>query len=198
MDITKLNMYVYTIDEIQDMNSLLELSMFMEQDVNRLDEAFDIAALGKSVDSLMKKAGLHVKRGEGLIQQSLRGGKVLAKFMWYAIKAAQGDKEAKVKVKEMANSEVKKEDVLSFLLNLDMATAHVFTGPIHFIDAVTGWHIWADVKEKAGQGFDKAKKALDNLVDVAKSTERAIASKLNRHVHGIARLLGLESSLKAL
>lgn len=197
MDFTKFNKYAYSIDELQTMNALLELSMFMEQDINRLDEAFDIATLGKAADSLMKKAGLHVKKGDGLIQQALRGGTVVAKFVWYAIKGASGDKDAKEKAKAMANSEVKKEDILSFLLNLDMATLHIFTGPIHWIDAVTGWHIWADVKEKAGEGFEKAKKALENLIDVAKSTEQKIATKLNGHVHGIARLLGLESSLKA-
>jgi hypothetical protein len=185
------------MDELYHMNALLEISIFMETDLDRLDEEFSIAALGKSASSLMAKAGLHVQKHDGLVQQAMKGGTILAKFVWYAIKAATGDKDAKVKVKEMANSEVKKEDVLSFLLNLDMATLHVFTGPIHFIDAVTGWHLWANVKEKAGKGFEKAKKALDNLIDVAKSTEQKIASKLTSHVHGIARLLGLESSLKA-
>ena len=44
---------------------------------------------------------------------------------------------------------LKKEDVLDFLLNLDMATLHIVSGPIHTIDAITGWHLWANVKDKA-------------------------------------------------
>jgi hypothetical protein len=31
-------------------------------------------------------------------------------------------------------------------LNIDNNTLHILTAPIHAIDALTGWHIWANVK----------------------------------------------------
>ncbi len=116
MDITqKLTQYAYTLEEVRTMNALIEVSMFMEQDINRIDEAFNVGALADAAGSLLKKAGLHLHKGEGLVQQAMKGGKILAQFIWYALKAAAGDKEAKIKVKELANTEITKE-ILSFMM----------------------------------------------------------------------------------
>jgi hypothetical protein len=197
MDIIhKLTQYQYTIEELRDMTALLELSMFMEADINRLDEAFGLKDLADTAGKLLSKAGLHLHKGDGLVQQAMKGGTVLAKFVWYALKSATGDKEAIAKVKELANTEIKKEDVLAFLLNLDMATLHVITGPIHTIDAITGWHLWANVKEAAGASVDKASKAIENLIDVAKNALPEIKNKLIHHMKGIISLVGLDKDYK--
>jgi hypothetical protein len=199
MDITqKLNQYAYSNDELQDMNALVEIAMFMEQDVNRLDEAFSVGELGKMAGGLLKKAGLHLHKGDGLIQIAMKSGKVMGQFLWYALKAASGDKEAKVKVKELANTEITKEQMLDFLLKLDMATLHVLTGPLHTIDAITGWHLWANVKDKADQGLKKAKEAIGNLIQVAKTAEQSVKDKLKGYMHGIAKLIGLDTEHKAI
>jgi hypothetical protein len=196
MDVTKLNTYAYTHDEITNMNALLEMAMFMEQDPARLDEAFNPASLAKAAGSLMKASGLHVKKGDGLMQMAMRSGKLMAQFIWYAIKASKGDKEAAEKVKEIANTKITKEQVIDFILKLDMATAHILTTPIHTIDAITGWHIWANVKSKASTGFDKAKVALQQLIDVAKGVEAKVATQLQGYVQSIAQMLGLEGAVK--
>lgn len=194
--IQKINAYSYSFDELTQMNSILEVAMFMEHDVERIDEAFDVKALSNAAGSLLKKAGLHLHKGEGLMQQAMKGGAAVGKLIWYSIKAVQGDKEAKAKAKELANSEVKKEDVLAFLLNLDMATLHIFTGPIHFIDAVTGWHLWADVKEVAQDGLKKAQAAIENLIDVAKSSPSQIKAKLKKYLSGLIALFGFDANSK--
>lgn len=196
MDVSKLNTYMYSHEELQNMNALLEMAMFMSHDVQRIDEAFDVGSLTKAAGSLMKASGLHVKKGDGLVQLAMRSGKLMAQFIWYAIKAAKGDKEAQQKVKEIANTEITKEQVIDFILKLDMATAHVLTTPIHTIEAITGWHIWANVKDKVSGGYEKAKEALKNLIDVAKGVEQKIASKLQVYVQDIAQMLGLEGIFK--
>ena len=88
--------------------------------------------------------------------------------------------------------------MLDFLLKLDMATLHVLTGPLHTIDAITGWHLWANVKDKADQGLKKAKEAIDNLIAVAKTAEQSVKDKLKRYMHGIAKLIGLDAEHKAI
>ena len=199
MDITqKLTQYAYTKDEIRDMNSLLEIAMFMEQDVERLDEAFSLAAITKSANGLLKKAGLHLHTGDGIIQMAMKSGKNVAKLFWYAMKGASGDKEAKAKAIELANTEVSKEQVMDFLLKLDMATNHVISGPIHLIDAWTGWHLWAGIKDMATDGLKKAKEAIENLIAVAKDAEASVKLKLKGYMHGIAKLIGLDAEHKAI
>lgn len=103
----------------------------------------DLLNEGK-VHDLLKKAGLHVGKNKGLISYMRDIGAGVAKIIFAAIK---GDKEA---IREVMKT-VSKEAVLDFILKLDMATLHIITTPIHTIDAITGWHLWANVK-KAAEG----------------------------------------------
>lgn len=123
-------------------------------------------------DKVLKKTGLHVERNKGLIQYLGRAGKNIGKLVIAAIRRDTAT------VKTIMQS-VKKEDLLDFVLKLDQATLHLITGPIHFIEAVTGIHIWAHVKAKAeaaGHVLDAIKSALqrvrDGLVKVVTDTSR--------------------------
>ena len=57
-----------------------------------------------------------------------------------------------------------------------MATAHIVSGPIHLIDAWTGWHLWANVKNKAQSAkkvvvdaIKKLKEFISNVYDKTKA-----------------------------
>jgi len=124
--------------------------------------------------------GLHAHgSGQGLIQQLIKTGKGVAQLFMAGIR---GDKGA---VKEIAGR-VSKADVMQFLTNLDMVTLHAITGPIHIIDAVTGWHIGANLK-----------KATSSIVDQIKKAFSEVKTKLSQYVDK-SKMRGLHASLTAL
>lgn len=141
----------------------------------------DVKDVAKNLDGLLGKglgkAGLHRHKGKGLISYVMSAGKGVGKMMLALIK---GDKET---VKELAQS-VKKADVVDFLLKLDTVTQHLVTGPIHTLDAITGWHIGANL-EHAIKGKDgiiaKIKGAIGtirgNLSGLMDKTREALFNK---------------------
>jgi len=135
----------------------------------------DVRTVAKNVDGLLnkglKKVGLHKHKGKGIISYIMSAGKGVGKMVLAGIR---GDTET---VKELAQS-VKKEDVLDFVLKLDMATQHLITGPIHMIDAWTGWHIGANLENvirgkdgvvaKIKGAFQTIKQNISHVVDKAR------------------------------
>ncbi len=194
--IDKIDQNLYSYDEIRDMEIIMEMAMIIDDDTV-INEAFDLKTFKSGMQSLMKGVGIGAHRsGEGLIQIALKSGKTMAEFVWHAFRAAAGKEESKTKLKELARKEITKEQFLDFLLKLDMATLHMVSGPLHLVDALTGWHIWAHIKSHSENVIDKAKAAIRNLVDAAKSADSPIKKKLKGLMHGIARLLNLEDEQK--
>ncbi len=193
MDILdRINSNLYNYDEMRDMEIILEMAILID-DKTIINEAFSLNTFKTGMDTLMKKVGLHThKSGEGLIAIALKSGKLMSEFVWHTLKAAIGNEESKVRVKELANKEIKKEDFMNFLLRLDTVTLHFFTGPLHMIDAITGWHIGVYIKSKVEDTLIKAKNAIKNLIDAAKGTEKSIKRKLKSLMNGIVKLFGLE------
>lgn len=193
MDILeKINLYSHTSNEIYDMHLLIELAVFMETDINQLNEAFDITGVASGI---MKSLGIGAHSGgSGLVQTMAKAGTNVAQLIWYATKAAvSNDAEAKEKVKELANKEVKKEQIIDFLLRVDTLTLHTLTSPIHMIDALTGWHIWANIKGKVEDMSVKIKQAIQNLADAAKEVDPNTKPKIKSLMFGLVRLFGLEN-----
>jgi hypothetical protein len=135
-------------------------AMYLDGIVYESDELFEGA-----VSKFLEKLGLTVHKTKGLVDYVAGFTKGLGQII---IAAAKGDKE---RVKQIEHS-VKKEDVIDFLLKLDMATLHLVSGPIHFIDAITGWDLWANVKSTAQKGksvLDMIKKEIDTVVTMVKT-----------------------------
>lgn len=150
---------------------LLEMAMLMDEDFNIdminestiLDEGklqdiknlFTKANLDKGLD----KAGFKLHRGKGILGYLSSAGVGVAKLM---IAGIRGDKEAAMKIVKS----VKKKDVLDFLYKLDLGTLHLFTGPVHWIDAWTGWDLTVVMKtagQKAAQIADIVKQSVDKI-----------------------------------
>ena len=193
MDILdKLNSTIYNYDELRDMEIVLEMGMLVSDDV-MINEAFELGMFKTGMKALMKGAGIGAhKSGEGLIQIALKSGKVMAEFIWNALKAVKGDEVAKQRVIELANKEIKKEQVLDFLLKLDTATLHLVSGPLHIIDALTGWHVWAQIQGHTEDAMAKGRAAIRNLIDASKSADEVVKKKIKGYIHGVAKLLGID------
>jgi hypothetical protein len=110
-------------------------------------------SLDKVFKSFFHKTGLHVKKGKGLIQHLLNGGE----FVYKAVKLAIKQDSDGIK-KLFADAEFKKNFV-DFILKLDQASLHLITGPLHFIEAVTGIHIGVAFDEIVQDIKDQLKKA---------------------------------------
>ena len=135
------------------------------------DEIFDGEILNEGkIDVLLKKAGLHVHKSKGLIAYLRSANIGVAKIMVAAIK---GDKEG---IKAVLKS-VKKEDVLDFVLKFDMATAHIITYPIHLIDAVTGWHLWAAIQDRTASLSDVVGVIKDAVIIIRNNLVKTLDKK---------------------
>lgn len=177
-----------------DIEKIIEVAIFMEE-FNYLDEG--IGDLKNKIKNLLPKIGLRVeKKEEGLIQILAKSGKTLAKFFWYALKSSMGDVEAKKKVKELSKKEVKKEEILDFLLKLDMVTLHLLSEPVHMIEALTGWKLEAFIMkyEKEIKNFtEKVDKALVYLEDAAKNASSSLKGKITSYIKSIKNLVQKET-----
>jgi len=180
----------YINNEInEDTISLLELSSFIDE-YPEMNES--LGEWGGKLKSALDKMGLHTSKGNaGLLQIIAKASSNVSKLLWHAFMATiTGKQEHKDKVIEISNKEVKKEDIVNFLIKLDMLTLHFITGPIHMIDALTGWHIGPKVLKDVGDLIDRAKKAIDNLIFVRnKSDDRTIKDKLSSYIKNIKMLL---------
>lgn len=138
----------------------------------------DSEYITEGVNDILKKFGLEFeKNSPGVIDYVVKFTKGVGRFILAAIK---GDKK---KMKELLKS-VSKEEVLDFLLKLDMLTLHHITGPIHAIDALTGWELWANIEKVAKKSevvINNIKKILNNLKDKVKTF---VAPKLQPVVIG--------------
>ena len=106
-----------------------------------------------SINDYLAKLGLTFhKAGPGVIDYIIDFAKGTGRIFMAAM---NGDKE---EMKKIAST-LTKEEVIDFLLKLDAATLHIVTGPIHTIDALTGWDLWANVKAVS----KRAKSVLEDI-----------------------------------
>lgn len=176
-----------SVEEIQE--SIMQMIALKEMTLEEANDLFDGDVLVESkLHSMLSKAGLHLGKSKGLIQYVLGFGKGIGQLV---VAAIRGDKE---KIKSLMDS-VTKEDVIDFLLKLDQATLHLVTGPIHLIDSITGWHLWAAVKstaEKAGDVIVKIKQAIDTVKQgITKAFDTAKQKRALTHIQGIETELAI-------
>ena len=155
-------------------------TFIQERDENVHDKLVVLMYLAEQKDSLnetelvegmkdwLDKVGLKIHKGNGIIDYISQFTKGAGKLILASIK---GDK---AEVKKIAKS-LDKADVIDFLLKLDMATMHIVTGPIHFIDAVTGWDLTANLNQAAHTSKGMIT-AFHKAIETVKSTVKKLVS----------------------
>lgn len=128
----------------ENMDKIEQLSLLNEDDQDTV-----LAQLEEGIHDKLGKAGLKLHKGKGILDyiKSFVGG--VGKLMLYTVK---GETE---KAKELLKS-IRKEDIMDFLYKLDLGTLHLFTGPLHMIDAWTGWDLAVKIEHKVKEGHDIA------------------------------------------
>jgi len=157
------------IDNNEELNKnaikLIEVWYFSEYGRNELNES-----VFQDLKSLLVKFGIKTKNNQkGLIQIFAKASKNVGLLLYYAFKVATGDDSYKDKLKEIANTKITKHDVLDVLLKLDVLTLHMLSEPVHIIDAITGWNIFDEVKQRLKNVDEKAKEAIKHLLGLHKS-----------------------------
>ena len=171
---------------VETIKHLIIIQEMSEEQLNEMFEDSD-DMLSEGIADILKKSGLHVHKGKGLIGYLKQAGKGVAQLIVAAVK---GDTET---IKKIMKS-VKKEDVIDLLLKLDMATLHLITGPIHTIDAITGWHLWANVQKAAESSKSVIKKIKDALSFVKKEITKVVKDH-TRAVNYQSSLAAIEAEL---
>lgn len=151
-----------------------------------LTEASILAGLTDKLGDVLPKAGLKLHKGKGLLSYVKDFTGTAGKMIIAAIKK---DKE---QIKKLSQ-EFEKADFIDFLLKLDMVTMHLVTGPIHMVDAVTGWDLMANLKahtKKAEDTLETIQKAIADLkAKVAKIADEKVVSPIIAFFDSIGELL---------
>lgn len=161
------------------MESLDKLEFVTEA---RLEE--DLVVIAEGINDHLSKVGFKIHKSKGILDYIKGFTTGVGKLMFYALK---GDAE---KAKELVKS-ISKEDVLDFLYKLDLGTMHLVTGPIHMIDAWTGWDLAVNLKThiEKGEGIsDIIKKELAKVKEyITKlfSSDTDKQKELNSYVDNI-------------
>jgi hypothetical protein len=142
-------------------------------------------------NKVIKKTGLHIEKSDGLIQQLIKAGGNVGKLIYYVFMAYyNNDNEMKKKAQEIASS-VTKEQIMDFLLKLDTVTLHLLTGPIHTLDALTGLHIWPNIKDKIEPITKKAKIAIEKLEDLKHELEGKFKQQVQKYTNALRRVFDI-------
>jgi len=172
---------------VAEMQDKIALIMYMVENEDIITESVDFENLTEAqegmiiegVNDWLSKVGMKLHKGNGIIDYLASFTKGAGKLIMAAIR-----KDEKT-VKGLLNS-IKKEEVLDFLLKLDMATMHIVTGPIHFIDAVTGWDLMANLKGAAETAKDKLKAFYAAMQKVKDSIATVLAGKRQQRMMKVA------------
>jgi hypothetical protein len=128
--------------EINEQVLQLEVLLYLSENEDMLFESE--TAIFEGINDRLNKVGLKLHKSKGILDYIKSFVGSVGKLFLHIIK---GDYE---KSKELVQS-MKKEDVLDFLYKLDLGTLHLFTGPIHMIDAWTGWDLGVNLQHKVEQ-----------------------------------------------
>lgn len=160
------------INEMEDKIAVL-LYLSQNESLNESDiDTLTEVELVEGINDWLGKVGMKLHKSNGLLNYAKQFATGVGKIILAAI---SGDKE---KVKEIAKG-LDKATVVDFLLKLDMATMHVVTGPIHLIDAVTGWDLMANIKSVGHSAGNLLKDFYDAITKV-KTTVKHLLSGENQ------------------
>lgn len=143
---------------------ILAMVLFMESmdrlevvSESKLEE--DLIVIAEGINDHLNKVGFKIHKSKGILDYIKNFTTGIGKVMFHIIK---GDTD---KAKELIKK-ISKEDVLDFLYKLDLGTLHLFTGPLHMIDAWTGWDLAVNLKshiDKSQGVVDLLKQAIDKV-----------------------------------
>lgn len=148
--------------ELHEAELKIQSLIFMVENLDIINESeISEEEIYEGLNDKLGKIGLKIHKSKGILDYIKSFTSGIGKLFLLIIKGEE--KKAMELVKSM-----KKEDFMDFLFKLDMGTLHLFTGPIHMIDAWTGWDLAANLKSHIDKG--------DGIVNVIKQAIEKVKS----------------------
>ena len=190
----RLNNYIHGDVNITDVITALyimenchKLTQLNEGFMDSVSSLFTGIKSAASSNPLVK--GMDIEKG--LLHYMKDIGVGGSQMLYHAFNAYyKKDEDSKVRIKELAGS-VKKEHIIDILMKLDVLTLHFVTGPLHIIEAVTGWNILSHIKGKIEGADKKAKSAIETIESLAKDLDDKLKSQLQNYANAIRRVFGI-------
>jgi hypothetical protein len=153
-----------TTSRQQDIQNVLEYLMILDagEDDILLSEN-KLEGIRSTFTSLAKKMGISGESKKTLLGLLSTIGKKAALTLVYAIQASAGSESAKEKLKEIVKDRQIYSELSDLVIRLDVLTLHMISGPIHMIDALTGWDIADKIREQALGVTNKINTAIDTI-----------------------------------
>jgi len=179
--------YMFTEQESNDLTIILEWNEILANpsildDNVMLEEGITDTFKGM-IDTVYKHSATLKKHSHGGLLSQLKSA---ATNGWKFLKAVVQFYNKKITEEEFkAAWEALKpnhKEIMDFLINLDMITLHMVTGPLHMIGAITGIHIDHIVGErlkKAGIKTDSEAGLITNLYAITKQLKDKVVSVLS-------------------
>lgn len=136
-----------------------------------LNEDSILQDFASKVNSVLPKIGMKLHKGDGIINYIAKFSSIAGKMMIAAIKRD------KATIKELS-TKVSRGEFVDFLLKLDTVTMHLVTGPVHMIDAITGWDLMVNIQSAA----KKAGTVIDDIVSNINNLKQKIKQVLDDNV----------------
>ena len=191
----RFNNYCLNEQTNKDVSTLIDIMCFMEGYKNNSVNEEIVSNIKDGLSNVMKKSGIHVKQSKGLIHILLSAEKGLEILVYHAFMVfyKYDDKQVEYHQEQAVKQlkKINKEDILDFLLKLDTLTLHIVSGPLHMIDALTGTHIWANVKQKAESIKKRATDAISSLESLKDKLEGKLKGQVQKYSNALRRVFDI-------
>jgi len=173
---------------------LLEVAVFIE-DFQYIKEGKMDNFINKMY-LLLPKVGLKLSKKDSFFKLLSRSYKHLTSLFYHSFIAYYNNDDKHREETRKLLKRIKKEEIMDFLLRLDILTLHIITGPIHIIEALTGWKLSANLNTVGKEIEYKVKQAIIHLEELAKSVGEDIKKKIVKYINALRRMFDVGRFVK--
>ena len=183
--------HIYKTEQKEAVASLLEFIVFMEEGEDLILSEARGESVKAGLGKIAGKLGVSAHGRKNLLKLIASVGKNTGLALVYAVRSHMKHPGAKEKLEGILKTANIKSELTDLILRLDALTLHLLTGPIHIIDAITGWHLGADIQDKTKTPNTHIKTALDTIVKAATAVKDKPRKTLNRSIEKIKKILAV-------
>ena len=163
----------------EDIITILEFVMILEEGSELVLSEARADDLKTLVTNVTQKLGFASSGRKNLLSLLTSISKNAALAVIYAIQTQANREGAKEKLQNILKTSNVKAELVDLVIRADVLTLHLISGPIHIIDAITGYEIAEKIRNKAQIGAGRIKIAVDLI---QKSARALIDNKKSRRV----------------
>jgi len=176
-------------DNIEHVMTLLEYMIILESGENLLNEG-RMDSVKSTLSGIAKRLGISGHGNKNLLSVMSSVGKNARSALVYAMQAFAGDEKAKEKLKSLRGSKEVRAELGDLILRLDALTMHFLTGPIHMMDAITGFDLAEKIREAATGETHHIDNAIQTIEKAGSKLQRDKTSKVRKSLNLIKKVFG--------